>query len=125
MATTTTRETKADLLRRIAELEARLKAVTNELEPFSTHWANYIPCGPMLEVWGHPFEQEIRDQTCDQWCGDIDHEVEYEDLGIRSGWMIVQMPDNPLHSICVHITYNDRDGLLCDGRFCQVTKVSK
>lgn len=122
--TTTVRKTKAQLIRRIGELEKQLSAVKTTLAPFKTYYFDFVPCGKMQDVYGHPFEDEIRNAVCDQWDGTLYHERNDMDAGFRDGWMIVNLDDTPYGHICAHVSYTDQDGTFVD-RFCQVASVEK
>lgn len=116
-------ETKAQLLRRIRELEIQLAAVRNAVGIFDSPWHTWIPCGKVEKVYGHPFEDQIRNDVTDQWDGTLHRERE-DAPGIRDGWMIVKCYELPYEALCVRVQYTDEDGTMA-WEFCPVATVTK
>jgi hypothetical protein len=106
------RKTKLDLEREIADLKSQMRCMKNELAPFRVDdYKEYIPCGPVMDVGGHAFEDDIRDQVCNQYDG-------------KTGWIRIEMDaryEHPLKMILVHVTYDEQDGTWAS-RFCQLAR---
>lgn len=96
---TTARKTKHDLEREVADLKSQLKAVRNEMAILEeSRHSRFIPFGPVVELYGHLFEEDIRNAICDQYDG-------------RQGWVVVDLgDDHPFRHVLANVSYTEQDG---------------
>jgi hypothetical protein len=108
------KSTKRDLELKVARLESQLKAVRHELGNLNpTDLVEYIPCGKIEEVFGHPFEDQIRDAVCNQFDG-------------STGWIRIDFSnyDFPFEHLLCNVSYSDADGTFVS-KFCRLAKLTR
>jgi hypothetical protein len=109
-----TKATKHDLEREIADLKSQLKAVRNEMAVLEeTNYSRYIPFGPKLELYDHPFESDIRNAVSSQFDG-------------RTGWVVVELgSDHPFRFVLVNVSYTNEDGTWVDSGFYRLARQTR
>jgi len=104
--------TKRELEIVIGQLQAKLKAVSNELSEFTErNGTTYIPCGKVQRVYGHPWEDQICNAVSDQFDG-------------TTGWIRVNIGryELPHEDILVNVEYSEQSGTM-PGGWCPLAKV--
>lgn len=95
--------TKRELEIEIESLKRKLKAVTNELSPWTDRHSRstFIPCGKPDRVYGHAFEDLICNAVSNQYDG-------------TTGWIRIEMDSEyfPHQWILVNVEYSEQDGTM-------------